>query len=64
MIKGLSIPVIANYKFEDGTVTYENPIVADHAVSYGISWSTADAIRDMRIMESRKMKKVRSKMGN
>ena len=43
MIKGLSIPVIANYKFEDGTVTYENPIVADHAVSYGISWSTADA---------------------
>lgn len=42
MIKGLSIPVIADYKNEDGTVSYENPIVADHAVSYGISWTTSD----------------------
>ena len=42
MIKGLSIPVVGKYTNDDGTVTYSTPTIADHAVSYGISWTTAD----------------------
>lgn len=42
MIKGLSIPVVGKYQNNNGTVTYSEPTIADHAVSYGISWTTSD----------------------
>lgn len=42
MIKGLSIPVVGKYSNNNGTVTYSEPTIADHAVSYGISWKTSD----------------------
>ncbi len=41
-IKGLSIPVIGDYKNNDNNVTYSNPVVADKAVEYGVSWTTSD----------------------
>ena len=41
-IKGLSIPVCGKYLNTGGTVTYSDAFVADHAVEYGVSWTTGD----------------------
>lgn len=54
-IKGLSIPIVANYAASENTVTYSNGIVAGAAVEYTASWTTSEAnnlYADNKIKES------------
>lgn len=54
-IKGLSIPIVANYAASKNTVTYSNGIVAGAAVEYTASWTTSEAnnlYADNKIKES------------
>lgn len=41
-IKGLSIPIVANYAATGGNVTYSNGMVAGAAVEYTASWTTSE----------------------
>lgn len=42
-IKGLSIPIVANYAATGKSTTYSNGIVAGAAVEYTASWTTSEA---------------------
>lgn len=43
-IKGLSIPVMGVYNYDEstGNVTYTNPFIANKAAEYSVSWTTGD----------------------
>lgn len=43
-IKGLSIPVMGNYNYDEstGNVTYTDPFIANKAAEYSVSWTTGD----------------------
>lgn len=54
-IKGLSIPVVAEYSATDTTVSYAKGIVAGKAVEYQVAWTTSEANNlygDDQIVES------------
>lgn len=43
-IKGLSIPVMGNYNYDEstGNVTYTDPFIANKAAEYSVTWTTGD----------------------
>lgn len=41
-IKGLSIPIIGTYNNVGGVVSYSDPMIANKAAEYSVSWTTGD----------------------